>query len=233
MSDGALVVAYHGCDVTVRDALVKGDIKALTPSNNKYDWLGPGVYFFENDLVRAQQFAQAAHDNPDKLYTKHPIATPSVVGAVLRISRWLDMTTQLGMDNWLSAFKSLESSQRKTNQRMPENKAADGDDTTVLLRRLDCAVFTLLHELRNEQGLPQVQAIRAAFYQGKPLAKSTSEFREQTHMQIALCDNACVAGWFLPPGEKLLSAATLEAAKQALATAKSERTAAKKRIKAP
>ncbi len=232
MSDGALVVAYHGCDVTVRDGLVKGDIKELNPSNNKYDWLGPGVYFFENDLERAQQFAQAAHDQPAKLYTKQPIATPSVVGAVLRISRWLDMTTQFGMANWVAAFKSLESSQRTTGQKMPENKAADAEDTTVLLRRLDCAVFMLLHQLRAEQQYPAIQAVRAAFYQGQPLAKSSSEFREQTHMQIALRDNACVVGWFLPSGAKLLTPVALDAAEARLTAVKSERTAAKKRVKA-
>ena len=43
---GQIVLAYHGCDVTVRDGLVRGE---LTPriSSNAYDWLGDGLYFFE------------------------------------------------------------------------------------------------------------------------------------------------------------------------------------------
>lgn len=230
MSDGALVVAYHGCDATVRDRLVKGELKELTPSANKYDWLGPGIYFFENDLERARQFAQAAHQNPTKLYTKTPIATPAVVGAVVRISRWLDMTTQFGLANWVAAYKSLQSSQRKAGKEMPRNEPADGEDATVLLRQLDCAVFTTLHQMREEDGLPDMQAVRAAFYQGQPLASSTSEFREQTHVQIALRDANCVVGWFLPPGDKILTSTAYDAAQERLEAAKRERTASKRRV---
>ncbi|MGY8524630.1 hypothetical protein [Paracidovorax citrulli] len=49
MSAGHLLVAYHGCDIVVRDTLVAGKLAALRHSRNKYDWLGPGSYFFEGD----------------------------------------------------------------------------------------------------------------------------------------------------------------------------------------
>ncbi|WP_343627545.1 hypothetical protein [Roseateles sp.] len=57
MNDGALVIAYHGCDVTVRDRLIRGTLRQLSPSANRYDWLGSGVYFFEGDAERALDFA--------------------------------------------------------------------------------------------------------------------------------------------------------------------------------
>ena len=57
---GQIVLAYHGCDVTVRDGLVRGE---LTPriSSNAYDWLGDGLYFFEGDHNRALKLAMFAH----------------------------------------------------------------------------------------------------------------------------------------------------------------------------
>lgn len=52
MNDGHLLIGYHGCDVTVRDGLISGKLKPA-PSNNQYDWLGPGFYMFEGDEERA------------------------------------------------------------------------------------------------------------------------------------------------------------------------------------
>ncbi len=69
MSLSSALVAYHGCDVTTRDDLLAGRQNHLSHSNNQYDWLGPGAYFFEGDVERALLFAQAAHDNPAKRYT--------------------------------------------------------------------------------------------------------------------------------------------------------------------
>ena len=72
MNAGSLVVAYHGCDVTTRDRLVRGELRELTPSNNRYDWLGNGSYFFEGDALRAARFAHASSQRPERLYTKQP-----------------------------------------------------------------------------------------------------------------------------------------------------------------
>ena len=57
MIAGNLLIAYHGCDATTRDDLVTGAIPCLAQSRNRYDWLGPGAYFFEGDDRRALKFA--------------------------------------------------------------------------------------------------------------------------------------------------------------------------------
>jgi hypothetical protein len=48
VNDGHLLVAYHGCDITVRDSLVTGRI-VIRDIRNEYDWLGSGSYFYEGD----------------------------------------------------------------------------------------------------------------------------------------------------------------------------------------
>jgi hypothetical protein len=230
--DGSLILAYHGCDISVRDRLVRGELAKLNASANKYDWLGPGTYFFENDCARARHFARSSFEDPDKHYTKQPIAQPAVVGAVLRVSRWLDMTTQEGMGNWMAAYETLVVDRRREDKPMPENERVDEQDEVVLLRQLDNAVFTLLPKVRAGSNLPEIQAVRGAFYQGKPLASSSSEFREHTHVQIALIDPRCVQAWFLPAGDRLLSDEELLEAQALLAEAKAQRTRDKPRTRA-
>lgn len=55
-----LVIGYHGCDEsTQQNVLMKG--KLLKPSEQAYDWLGKGIYFWEHGPERALQWAEAKH----------------------------------------------------------------------------------------------------------------------------------------------------------------------------
>ena len=54
-----LILAFHGCDeATYRKVLYEHE--KLKPSNNPYDWLGNGIYFWEDSVERAWQWAEAA-----------------------------------------------------------------------------------------------------------------------------------------------------------------------------
>ncbi|NKF91929.1 hypothetical protein GO286_04229 [Ralstonia solanacearum] len=198
MSDGHLLVAYHGCDITTRDDLVAGRLKTLDQSKNRYDWLGPGTYFFEGDPVRALLFATASRDNPGKMYTKRPIASPAVVGAVLCVQRWLDMTSQSGIREFMQAAEPTIKGFHEDGTRIPTNAVAGPDDQDVILRALDNAIISFIHGARKKDGKPDFQAVRGAFPQGQPLVDN-SGFREHSHIQIAVRDPSCVLGWFLPP----------------------------------
>jgi hypothetical protein len=230
VSSGQLVIAYHGCDITLRDDLVSGRVTHLNHSKNKYDWLGSGAYFFENDLDRALLFAEHSHNYPAKRYTAQPIATPAVVGAVLSISRWLDMTTQDGIREYINALKPMLNGFEEKGTVVPTNHAASEDDKDVILRELDRSVFDFIHQAReNKSELPEFQAVRGAFQQGKELSEN-SGFQESTHIQISLRDNRCVLGWFLPPTLQLLAAEKLEDARARLTQLT---TAGKPRVRAP
>lgn len=217
MSGETALIVYHGCDVTTRDDLVSGRLKHLNHSNNRYDWLGPGAYFFEGDVERALLFAQASHANPAKRYTAKPIATPAVVGAILRVQNWLDMTTQAGIKEFSLAYQAMAAGLEASGSALPTNRPADEGDVEVIYRALDNAVFSWLHEARSSHKppLPAFQAVRAAFHQGEKIAPA-SGFHATTHIQIALRDNSCVVGWFLPTGAELLTEQKYLEAKQRL-----------------
>ena len=58
----SFILGFHGCDESVKDSLLLGKAK-LKPSNNEYDWLGSGIYFWENDPDRALSYAKLLQNN--------------------------------------------------------------------------------------------------------------------------------------------------------------------------
>jgi len=44
-----IILGFHGCDQFVRDEVVSKKGVILKHSENNYDWLGNGVYFWENN----------------------------------------------------------------------------------------------------------------------------------------------------------------------------------------
>jgi len=79
-------LAYHGCSAETAQ-IVLGGFEFLVRENS-YDWLGPGVYFWENDPIRALQWA---------CLPERKIERPTLVGAVIDLGRCLDLTTQEGL----------------------------------------------------------------------------------------------------------------------------------------
>ena len=44
-----LVIGFHGCDLSRRESLLNNS-GPIEKSEKPYDWLGHGVYFWENNL---------------------------------------------------------------------------------------------------------------------------------------------------------------------------------------
>lgn len=79
-----MVIGFHGCDKSVRDAVINGE--NLKPSQNDYDWLGNGIYFWEADPYRAYEWAVEASKRKDS-----SVKEPAVLGAVLDLGHCLDL----------------------------------------------------------------------------------------------------------------------------------------------
>lgn len=81
---------------------------------------------------------------------------------------------------------------------MPVNKdpmAVNSRDR--ILRKLDCAVISTLHELTHKAGLPAFDSVRGVFWEGSELYPGAG-FREKNHIQIAIINPNCIKGFFLP-----------------------------------
>lgn len=196
---GQLVVAYHGCDLDVATKVISNasdEYCHLHPSQNPYDWLGDGIYFFEDDFERAFQFAVASASNPGKKYSARPINIPYAMGAVIRLGSCLDLSKQSGINEFKAAYEELEAA-RGTDQELPINRAAGPDDTEMILRNLDRAVINYIHGKRVEQGKPPYDTVRGFFHQGSP-AFETSAIGQLSHVQIAVRNAECILGYFHP-----------------------------------
>jgi len=52
-----LLIGFHGCDLDICNSLLNNPNK-IRQSEKPYDWLGHGVYFWENNYERALHWAK-------------------------------------------------------------------------------------------------------------------------------------------------------------------------------
>ena len=79
------VFAFHGCDQRVADAVLSGKEK-LAASENTYDWLGHGIYFWEHGPARAFDWAQQQSRRK-----RSKIRKPAILGAVISLGNCFDL----------------------------------------------------------------------------------------------------------------------------------------------
>lgn len=193
-----LVLGFHGCDKSVGEAVLANPKSHLKPSTNEYDWLGEGIYFWENDPNRAWEFASEAAAKPH--LSKGHIKTPFVVGAVIDLGLCLNLLDRRGLDEVQKSYETLEIIHVLLGTPIPVNRGKDMGQ-----RFLDCAVIQSLHNSRltlNRQTkskgkYPAYDTVRAAFPEDEALYEGAG-FRAKNHVQIAVRSLSCIRGYFRP-----------------------------------
>jgi len=175
----------------VGERILKGE--PFKQSNNDYDWLGPGIYFWEANPLRGLDFAREA-----KKRHALNIERPFVIGAVTSLGLCLDLTTAAGIEQVRAAHKSFVELAAAAGRKLPEN--APGG----LLRRLDCAVIQMVHIIRSDRGDRPIDTVKGVFIEGQPVYEG-SGFYERTHIQIAVRNYDCIKGVFRVPQAQLRS----------------------------
>lgn len=186
----SFVLGYHGCEVDIAEKVVTGKT-SLIGSDKVYDWLGPGIYFWESDPQRALEWAKQRYGTSSK---------PAVVGAVIDLGNCLDLLARSDQDLMRTAYDSLAAIYDKAEKPLPSNEnLRRGGDTERRLRKLDCAVIRHLHTLVESDGdIPAFDTVRGMFTEGEEIY-SGSGFYAQSHVQIAVRDPTRIKGVFLPP----------------------------------
>lgn len=186
------VLGFHGCDSTLAEQVVLGQ-KMLNKSDHDYDWLGHGIYFWENNVDRAEQWAI---DNSQRKDSK--IKKPGVLGAYLNLGNCLDLTDSNSLQQLKLPYETLQKTCFLAGIEMPINKDPERiKSKDRILRKLDCAVITILHELRQNANMPAFDSVRGVFGEGEELYPGAG-FREKNHIQIAIINPNCIKGFFLP-----------------------------------
>jgi len=187
----AFVLGYHGCDMVTGEKVLAGKAH-LRSSENDYDWLGSGIYFWENSARRALDWAKFARDNPQ--LTRARIREPFVVGAIIDLGFCLDLLEAESIAVVAKGYQRMRESYEAAGARMLENKRIGGD---LVIRRLDCAVINYIQVAREQEGEPAFDSVRAPFIEGSPLYENAG-FHERTHIQICVRKPERIIGYFRP-----------------------------------
>ena len=70
------------------------------------------------------------------------------------------------------------------------------------MRKLDCAVLQMLHDVRRSKGDEPIDIVSGIFVEGKPIYEG-SGFYEKTHIQICVCNPRVIKGVFRVPDAEL------------------------------
>jgi len=187
----SFVLGYHGCDKAVGEQILTGE--PFKQSNNDYDWLGPGIYFWEANPLRGLDFARETRKRQ-----RSNIEQPFVIGAVISLGLCLDLTTAAGVEQVRAAHRDLAGLAAANRVELPQN-SPDG-----LLRQLDCAVIQMVHTIRRDRNDEPIDTVKGVFLEGQPIYEG-SGFYERTHVQIAVRNHECIKGVFRVPPVQLRS----------------------------
>lgn len=191
----SFVLAYHGCEQSVANRAVSGDIDILQ-SERAYDWLGPGAYFWESDPIRALEWAKSKVQRGE-------YKTAAVIGAVIDLGHCLDLANRENLELVRLAYKAFKAEQTAAGFSLPDNRSVKGQpDQDRVLRFLDCAVIRHLHTAidrvpEKNRIVQPFDTVRGMFTEGKKLYPGCG-YREKTHVQIAVRNSACIKGLFFP-----------------------------------
>ena len=188
----SFILGYHGCDRSVGERVLSGEL-ALDGSNQDYDWLGPGIYFWESDPRRTWEWA-------DWKVSRSSYAAPFVLGAVIDLGNCLDMMARESLEVISAAYASLEAATKAAGdgRQLPVNKSVGTRDEDNLLRFLDCAVIRHLHEALSVEKVEPFDSVRGLFTEGGALFPG-SGFQKKTHIQVAVRTPGNVKGYFRVP----------------------------------
>lgn len=187
-----LIIGFHGCDRNVRDQVVL-EKKSLKQSVNDYDWLGHGIYFWEQNLARAKDWAKQ-----QKRLGR--IKDPAVIGAVIDLGHCLNLMDSEFIDLLSTEYKLLHEELGAIGDEMPKNEGSTEDR---LFRKLDCAVIEHLNSRidedyrRDEATIEPFDSVRALFTEG-PAIYENAGFKTKTHIQICIRNPNCIKAYFDP-----------------------------------
>jgi hypothetical protein len=156
------VRGFHATSVEAARALVEG--APIRLSTNPYDWLGEGVYFWEEGPGRAWQWAR-----------KEFGGDAAVVSADIELGVCLDLTDTRCVSLVKVSHSGIAEAYRRENRDLPENKGK--------ARYRDCLVINYL----VDNILQTIQTIRAPFIEGDPIFPGSAIYG-QSHIQLCVRD---------------------------------------------
>jgi len=180
------VIGFHSCDRSIGLDIINGRTQ-LRPSKNIWDWLGEGIYFWEQNPLRALEYA--IESSTRKQFNKIPIRTPFVIGAIIELGNCLNLIEPESLAILKRAYFGLSRIYEEVGKTLPKNENEN--------RKLDSAVFKHLHKSRSDNFNTPFDTIRCAFNEGDPIYPGAN-FTMRLHMEISVLNHEMIHGYYLP-----------------------------------
>ncbi|MCR5728040.1 MAG: hypothetical protein K6G24_11305 [Lachnospiraceae bacterium] len=179
-----LTIGFHGCNKKTYEAVLHGN-ENLKKSENDYDWLGHGIYFWENGYERAKEWAVNKYGTDGM-----------VIGAVISLGYCLNLT-DIGSTSVIEAtYSVLKAAYDAIGVPLPANRHGRSE-IDYLLRNLDCMVIQATHDRNRQRGAQEYDSVRGVFTEGEPCYPG-SGIPKKTHIQICVVNPNCIKGYFAP-----------------------------------
>ncbi len=185
-----LLLGFHGCNKNDQQKLLNNP-DFFKISSESYDWLGHGMYFWENNPERAIEWAEIKRKSGS-------IDSSAVIGAVVDLGFCFDLLDSANIRILKQAYDIMLNEAKILGDTIPLNlKHPKSKNEEKVLRYLDCSVIEFTHKLLKEKGERPFDSVRAAFIEGNPIYPEAG-FHERTHIQICIINPNCIKGVFLP-----------------------------------
>lgn len=162
------VNGYHGTTRASGQVILRQGFRA---SSNDYDWLGDGVYFFQDAPARARQWAVSQHGTE-----------AAVVRSVIGLEDCMDLVDVSWAKVLPEMYNAFLGQLKRANLPIPQQSSG--------AHRLDRAVINYAVGLLAEQGVV-VRCVRGAFAEGSPVFPGSAIF-DRAHVQIAVRDTSLI-----------------------------------------
>lgn len=169
------IVGYHGCSLPAAQAILAGE--SPVPSNNPYDWLGKGVYFWEYAPTRALEWARRRFADQ-----------AAVLEADVVLGHCLNLLDAEHADAVQATYRAVVEEKTIPLAYLPENSSRGRHELDRMVVEVHCAFSALL--------ATPFDTVRGAFPEGVPLYPG-SKILTRTHVQIAVRDVHCIQNWCL------------------------------------
>jgi hypothetical protein len=180
VQSGLVIRGYHGTSATHAAVILRDGFR---PSDNDYDCLGDGVYFFEDGAAEAGAWATRAHPSE-----------PAVVQADVRLEDCMDLKDSVGWVALLAqAYDEMLRVSREHGLPLPRQ--------TSNTHRLDRLLIEVMVAILAREGT-RIRAVRAVFAEGAP-AFPGSFLSEGFHVQVAVRDADLISNVDVAPAGAL------------------------------
>lgn len=156
-------VGYHGCDKESGKEVLRSK---FLPSEGDRQWLGDGVYFFENDPVPAEWWAEQRKKFKEWMVLRSIIEVD--------VTAILDLLRQDHYKQYQEVLGEITKNARMYG--VDPSEAKDGAALNFLCRKVS----------------PHLRVIRAAFFWESDFTVNGHSRIRKSHIQLAVRDTGCI-----------------------------------------